>query len=49
MSVLFLAWILACVAAWKTMPNLLSISVFIYRLESGGKEGYKDFGVYSST
>ena len=31
MSVLFLAWILAAVAAWKTMPNLLSISVFIYR------------------
>ena len=30
MSVLFLAWILAAVAAWKTMPNLLSISVFIY-------------------
>jgi len=30
MSVLLLAWILAAVAAWKTMPNLLSISVFIY-------------------
>ena len=30
MSILFLAWILAALAAWKTMPNLLSISVFIY-------------------
>lgn len=30
MSVLFLAWIIAAIAAWKTMPNLLSISVFIY-------------------
>jgi hypothetical protein len=30
MSVLLLAWILAAVAAWKIMPNLLSISVFIY-------------------
>jgi len=30
MSVLFLAWILAAIAAFKTMPNLLSISVFTY-------------------
>ena len=30
MSVLFLAWILAALAAVKTMPNLLTISVFIY-------------------
>lgn len=30
MSVLFLAWIIAAIAAFKTMPNLLSISVFTY-------------------
>ena len=30
MSVLLLAWIIAAIAAFKTMPNLLSISVFTY-------------------
>ena len=30
MAVLLLAWLIAIISVWKTMPNLLTISVFIY-------------------
>ncbi len=30
MTAVLIAWLLAALAAWKTMPNLLSISVFVY-------------------
>ena len=30
-GVLMLAWILAIISIWKTYPNLISVSVFIYK------------------
>lgn len=30
MSILLIAWLLAGFAIWKTLPNLLSVSVFVY-------------------
>ena len=30
MGVLLVAWLIAIISVWKTMPNLLTISVFIY-------------------
>lgn len=31
LSIFILAWIIAAIATWKTMPNLLSFSIFIYK------------------
>ncbi len=30
-SVLMLSWILAVISIWKTLPNLITISIFIYK------------------
>jgi len=29
-SILLISWLIACLAIWKTLPNLLSVSVFVY-------------------
>jgi len=31
MSIFIVAWIVAAIATWKVMPNLLSFSIFIYK------------------
>ena len=31
MSIFIIAWIIAAIATWKVMPNLLSFSIFIYK------------------
>ena len=31
MSIFIIAWIVAAIATWKVMPNLLSFSIFIYK------------------
>jgi hypothetical protein len=31
LSILLVAWIIAAIAVWKTMPNLLSVSIFVYK------------------
>ena len=31
MAILLVAWIIAIVSVWKTMPNLLSVTVFVYK------------------
>jgi hypothetical protein len=31
LSILLMAWIIALVAVWKTMPNLLTVGLFVYK------------------
>jgi hypothetical protein len=31
LAILLTAWIIAAIAVWKTMPNLLTVGVFIYK------------------
>jgi hypothetical protein len=31
LSILIVAWVIAAIAVWKTMPNLLTVGVFIYK------------------
>jgi len=31
LSILLVAWVIAAIAVWKTMPNLLTVGVFIYK------------------
>ena len=31
LSILLMAWIIAAIAVWKTMPNLLTVGIFVYK------------------
>jgi hypothetical protein len=31
LSILIVAWVIAAIAIWKTMPNLLTVGIFIYK------------------